>query len=82
MNNNFEVLAYIGPDAMLPMTSIIATVVGMTLMFGRYAFQVLTRLCQIIVPRPVHRALKNHQQSRRRNAVSRRVRGGARRDGA
>jgi hypothetical protein len=28
-------LAYIGPDTLLPMTSVVATVVGVLLMFGR-----------------------------------------------
>ena len=32
--------AYFGPDAMLPLTSVLATIVGVVLMFGRQAIQI------------------------------------------
>lgn len=82
MNYEIGIFAYIGPDTMLPMTSIIATVVGMTLMFGRYAFRKFARVCRIIAPRPVHRAFKNHLRPRRGEAAMRQVGGEARADGA
>jgi hypothetical protein len=36
--------AYFGPETLLPMTSVVATVVGIVLMFGRNAFRLAARL--------------------------------------
>ena len=33
------ILAYLGPETMLPMTSVIAGIVGFVMMFGRKAWQ-------------------------------------------
>ena len=41
MGHMMTVLAYLGPETMLPMTSIVAGVVGFLMMFGRNAL----RLC-------------------------------------
>jgi hypothetical protein len=82
MSYGIGIFAYIGPDAMLPMTSVIATIVGLTLMFGRYVFQKLARVCRMIAPRPVQRALRNHLRPRRGKAAMRQVAGEARADGA
>ena len=37
-------LAYIGPDTMLPLTSVIAGAVGVVMLFGRNALSGLRRL--------------------------------------
>jgi hypothetical protein len=45
--------AYIGPDTLLPMTSVVATAVGVVLMFGRnsvrYSFQLVTKCYRYVV---------------------------------
>lgn len=40
---DFVVLAYFGPETVLPMTSVIATVVGVFMMFGRNTLRFLFR---------------------------------------
>jgi len=39
----YVVFAYFGPETVLPMTSVIATVVGVFMMFGRTTLRVLFR---------------------------------------
>ena len=45
--------AYIGPDTLLPMTSVVATVVGVILMFGRnsvrYSVVLVTKCYRYVV---------------------------------
>ncbi len=37
-------LAYVGPDTMMPMASVVAAVLGGVLMFGRATIQAVARL--------------------------------------
>jgi hypothetical protein len=37
------IFAYFGPESMLPLTSIVATVVGIFLMFGRSTMRIIRR---------------------------------------
>ncbi len=37
------ILGYLGPETMLPMTSIIAGIIGFVMMFGRKAFELALR---------------------------------------
>jgi hypothetical protein len=41
------IFAYLGPETMLPLTSIVATVAGILLMFGRGAFRIVRRAVPI-----------------------------------
>jgi hypothetical protein len=41
---SFILFAYFGPESMLPLTSIVATVAGVFLMFGRNTFRILRRM--------------------------------------
>jgi hypothetical protein len=43
MSSTLVLLAYFGPETVLPMTSVIATVVGLFMMFGRSTFRFLFR---------------------------------------
>lgn len=43
MHLSFLVLAYFGPETVLPMTSIIAAVAGLIMMFGRNTLRLLWR---------------------------------------
>jgi hypothetical protein len=40
---NFMLFAYFGPETMLPLTSIVATVVGIFMMFGRTSIRIARR---------------------------------------
>jgi hypothetical protein len=40
----FHLFAYFGPESMLPLTSVVATVVGIFLMFGRNTFRLIRRM--------------------------------------
>jgi hypothetical protein len=40
---SFLLFAYFGPESMLPLTSIVATVVGIFLMFGRNTMRIIKR---------------------------------------
>lgn len=39
------IFAYLGPETVLPMTSVVATVVGVLMMCGRSTFRFLFRCC-------------------------------------
>jgi hypothetical protein len=47
------IFAYIGPDTLLPLTSVVATVAGVILMFGRnsvrYSVLFVTRCYRLVV---------------------------------
>lgn len=43
MASTFVLFAYFGPETVLPMTSVIATVVGLFMMFGRNTIRFLFR---------------------------------------
>jgi hypothetical protein len=43
MNSHLFFFAYFGPETMLPMTSIVATIVGIFMMFGRNSIRLITR---------------------------------------
>ena len=43
MNAPDLIFAYFGPETVLPMTSIVATVVGLVMMFGKNTFRLLFR---------------------------------------
>jgi hypothetical protein len=47
------VLAYFSPETVLPVTSILATVLGVILMFGRYTFRLVTKRARAILLREV-----------------------------
>jgi hypothetical protein len=42
------ILAYVGPDSMLPMTSIVAAVAGVVLMLGRTSLRYLGGMLQSV----------------------------------
>jgi hypothetical protein len=44
-------LAYLGPETMLPMTSVVAAVLGVLMMFGRNTGRWIHRSVRAIVPR-------------------------------
>jgi hypothetical protein len=48
--NTMLVFSYFGPETMLPMTSLIAAVVGFVMMFGRNAFRLAVRCVQSVIP--------------------------------
>jgi hypothetical protein len=54
------IFGYLGPETMLPMTSAVAGVAGVVLLFGRsslrWAFGTLKRLASMARPRPKPRA--------------------------
>jgi hypothetical protein len=55
---SFLLFAYFGPESMLPLTSVVATVVGIFLMFGRNTLRMVRRtlmalLSQAVQPRSV-----------------------------
>jgi hypothetical protein len=41
---SFFVLAYFGPETMMPLTSIVAAVVGIFMMFGRNSLRLVRRM--------------------------------------
>lgn len=43
MTSSFVIFAYFGPETVLPMTSIVATVVGLFMMFGRNTLRFIFR---------------------------------------
>lgn len=52
--------AYFGPDAMMPLTSVVATVVGIFLMFGRAGLRIVSRVIQL----PSRASRRRHPASR------------------
>gem|GEM_PF-1686098 len=42
------VFAYFGPETVLPVTSVIATVAGVAMMFGRSSTRFLVRCCRLL----------------------------------
>lgn len=58
--------AYVGPETYLPLSSALAAVVGVVLMFGRVSVQYVTRLFITRVLRPAQRksSRKPHFRSR------------------
>ncbi len=56
MFSSLMVLAYLGPETMLPMTSVVAGVAGVAMLFGRnsmrWALNVARRLFAMARPRP------------------------------
>lgn len=53
MNAPFVILAYFGPETVLPLTSIVATIAGLFLMFGRYTFRLLAQWGRSVLVRRV-----------------------------
>ena len=51
MNHLPMVFAYLGPETMLPMTSIVAGLVGFVMMFGRNAWSWVSKTARRLVPR-------------------------------
>jgi hypothetical protein len=51
MNHLPMVFAYLGPETMLPMTSVVAGVVGFLMMFGRNTWSWLSRTARRFKPR-------------------------------
>lgn len=49
------IFAYFGPDTVLPLTSTLAAVVGVALMFGKQTFR-LAGLCAVSALRPFRKA--------------------------
>ena len=45
------VFAYLGPETMLPMTSVVAGIVGFLMMFGRNAWSWASKTARRLVPR-------------------------------
>jgi hypothetical protein len=43
------VFAYFGPETVLPMTSVVATIVGLIMMFGRHSLRVLVGTGRFII---------------------------------
>jgi hypothetical protein len=41
--------AYFGPETVLPMTSVVATVLGFAMMFGRHTLRLIVRCCRLIL---------------------------------
>jgi hypothetical protein len=54
------VFAYFAPEILLPVTSVVATVIGIVMMFGRNSFRLIARLCRraLLRPEPVKMAMK------------------------
>lgn len=46
------IFAYFGPETMLPVTSVVATVVGLVMMFGRVALRLSTTAFRRAILRP------------------------------
>lgn len=64
--------AYFGPETIMPMTSVVATVFGVTLMFGRNTFRFAWRMVSGLVSRPAPVSplrMKPHFLGRAGNAV-------------
>ncbi len=61
--------AYVGPETYLPLSSALAAVVGVVLMFGRVVVHNVTRLFFTRVLRPAHRksSRKPHFRSQERS---------------
>jgi len=72
------VLAYLGPETMLPMTSAIAGIVGFLLMFGRKALELVSRVFRRkpATVAPITRA-KGHRPTASRTVTSAPTRIGA-----
>ena len=47
-NMDWLILAYIGPETILPIASALASIVGAVLMFGRRLWGLLTRLVRTV----------------------------------
>ena len=58
MGHMMTVLAYLGPETMLPMTSIVAGVVGFLMMFGRNTLRLCSAAFRRLTskPEPGHRS--------------------------
>ncbi|WP_435006104.1 hypothetical protein P12x_003763 [Tundrisphaera lichenicola] len=60
MIDSIAILAYLGPETMLPMTSIVAGVVGVIMMFGRNFFRILRNAFQLVTGRAKNPARVSH----------------------
>ena len=49
MDTHNLVFAYFGPETVLPMTSVIATIVGLIMMFGRHSLRLIVGSCRFII---------------------------------
>ena len=64
-------LAYFGPETMLPLTSIVATIIGIFMMFGRHSLRLATRIFRIRVrPARVGSLTRPHFSARLREGSS------------
>ncbi len=52
MQSAMFVLAYFSPETMLPATSILATAIGIFMMFGKGIFRIVVGSCRQILARP------------------------------
>ncbi|MHC5537166.1 hypothetical protein ACYOEI_02890 [Singulisphaera rosea] len=59
------IFAYFGPETMLPVTSIIATVAGIAMMFGRVAFRFSTTFFRRAATGPIRVGVLRPTLSRR-----------------
>jgi hypothetical protein len=55
MGLSIAILAYLGPETMLPMTSVVAGVAGVLMMFGRSSHRWVMRSLRAIAPGPMAR---------------------------
>jgi hypothetical protein len=55
MGLSIAILAYLGPETMLPMTSVVAGVAGVLMMFGRNSHRWVLRSLRALVPSPAIR---------------------------
>jgi hypothetical protein len=55
--------AYIGPETLLPMTSVVATIVGFALVLGRNTLRLLLAAAKPLVLRPVRTIVRNETWS-------------------
>jgi len=51
MKDTIVILAYLGPETMLPLASFLAAITGFILMFWRYVFQLIRRMFAAIFRR-------------------------------
>ena len=52
MDHSIAILAYLGPETMLPMTSVVAGVAGVLMMFGRTSLRWVLRSLRTFAPVP------------------------------
>ncbi len=74
MTSSFVIFAYFGPETVLPMTSIVATVVGLFMMFGRNTLRFIFRWrrTDLTAPKSAEaRVARTFPQKRRNSPLSR-----------